>query len=115
MIEVLGLAGIILFLAGLHVLWQSREELLYWLGKFLETFRSSLRATGGLAGGPERVERANTSSGIEDHEPVERADALRRRPSGPTTGQIHVMRMMSALGLLLLGPLLVLLSLFLSL
>lgn len=106
MIEVLGLAGVILFLAGLHVLWQSREEVLYWLWKFLETFRSSLRTSGGLAGGPDNAERGNTSSG---------ADAPRTRPSGPTTGQIHVMRMMSAFGLLVLGPLLVLLSLLLAL
>ena len=122
MIEVLGLAGIILFFAGLHVLWQSREEVLYWLHKFLETFQNSLRTTAGLG---------STSSGANSSRPKP------VRPSGgpvrfldsggvhrtPETGeptergaqQIHAMRMMSAFGLLLLGPLLVLLSLFLSL
>ena len=96
MIEVVGLAGIILFFAGLHVLWQSREEVLYWLQTFLETFQNSLRTTGGLA----------------DTDAV--ADGPRPKLAKPKTGQTHAMRMMSAFGLLLLGPLLVLLSLFLS-
>jgi hypothetical protein len=97
MIDVLGLAGIILFFAGLHILWQSREEALYWLQKFLETFQKSLRTTAGLGG---------TSSG---------EDPARPESAKPSAGQVHAMRMMSAVGLLLLGPLLVLLSLFLSL
>jgi hypothetical protein len=97
MIELMGLAGIIVFFAGLHVLWQAREEILYWMQKYLDTFQKALRATAGL----------NTASTTPDSTCLEAA-ALRRE-------RAHTMRMIGGFGLLLLGPLLVLLSLFLSL
>lgn len=105
MLEMLGLVGILLFLAGLHLLWQAREEILFWMQKYLETFQNALRAT----------------TGGEHSEPAKRGasdpDAGLSRPetTGLSQGPAHAMRLMSGFGLLLLGPLLVLLSLFLSL
>ena len=97
MTEVLGLAGTLLFFAGLHLLWQAREEGLYWLQKFLETFQKSLRSTAGLP----------TASESEGPAAPAGRSALRTCPPA-------AWRMMSGFGLLLLGPMLVLLSLFLS-
>ena len=34
--ELLGLSGIILFFAGLHMLWQSREEFLFWMEEYFK-------------------------------------------------------------------------------
>ena len=36
-----GLVGILLVLAGLHLLWQSRREVEYWLDRYLLLFRKS--------------------------------------------------------------------------
>jgi len=42
--ELLGLTGIILFFAGLHMLWQSREEFLFWMEEYFRLFRFSVRS-----------------------------------------------------------------------
>ena len=41
--ELLGLSGIILFFAGLHMLWQSREEFFFWLEEYFRLLRLSVR------------------------------------------------------------------------
>ena len=41
--ELLGLTGIILFFAGLHMLWQSREEFFFWLEEYFRLLRLSVR------------------------------------------------------------------------
>ena len=41
--ELLGLSGIILFLAGLHMLWQSREEFFFWMEEYFRLLRLSVR------------------------------------------------------------------------
>ena len=44
--ELLGLTGIILFFAGLHMLWQAREEFFFWLEEYFRLLRLSVhRAT----------------------------------------------------------------------
>lgn len=49
--ELLGLTGIILFFAGLHMLWQAREEFLFWLEEYFRLLRMSFRR----AAEPERI------------------------------------------------------------
>jgi len=41
--ELMGLAGIFIFLAGLHQLWIAREEAMFWTERFLRIFTASLR------------------------------------------------------------------------
>lgn len=41
--ELMGLAGIFIFLAGLHQLWIAREEAMFWTVRFLRIFTESLR------------------------------------------------------------------------
>lgn len=41
--ELLGLTGIVLFFAGLHMLWQAREEFLFWLEEYFRLLRLSVR------------------------------------------------------------------------
>ncbi len=37
--DVLGLVGVLLVFAGLHVLWRARHEIQYWLDRYLLLFR----------------------------------------------------------------------------
>ena len=39
--DALGLIGILLVFAGLHLLWKARHEIEYWLDRFLLIFRRS--------------------------------------------------------------------------
>jgi hypothetical protein len=64
-LELIGLAGIIVVLAGVHQLWLAREEVLFWMRRFVDLFRAALGrestprpvvprprdAPGGLGGG----------------------------------------------------------------
>jgi uncharacterized iron-regulated membrane protein len=43
--ELLGLTGIILFFAGLHMLWQAREEFLFWVEEYFRLLRLSVRGS----------------------------------------------------------------------
>lgn len=38
----LALVGILVVLAGFHLLWQSRREILFWLETYLKIFRAAL-------------------------------------------------------------------------
>ncbi len=40
--ELLGLTGILLFFAGLHMLWQAREEFFFWLEEYFRLLRLSV-------------------------------------------------------------------------
>ena len=40
--DVVGLIGIIVVFAGMHLLWQSRHGFMYWLERFVRIFRASL-------------------------------------------------------------------------
>ncbi|HEV8383972.1 MAG TPA: hypothetical protein VGQ11_03805 [Candidatus Acidoferrales bacterium] len=40
--ELLGLTGILLFFAGLHMLWQSRAEVFFWLEEYFRLWRLSV-------------------------------------------------------------------------
>jgi len=46
MAHLLGLIGILVFLAGLDLLWQSRREVAFWFTSDMKMFRSKLRAPG---------------------------------------------------------------------
>ena len=39
----IGLAGIILVFAGLHLMWRARHEIVYWADMYLAIFQKSLR------------------------------------------------------------------------
>ena len=41
-LELIGLAGIIVMLAGMHQLWLAREEVMFWLQRFFDIFRTAL-------------------------------------------------------------------------
>ena len=43
MARLLGLVGILVFLAGLDLLWQSRREVAFWFTSDMRMFRSKLR------------------------------------------------------------------------
>jgi len=46
MARLLGLVGILVFLAGLDLLWQSRREVAFWFTSDMKMFRSKLRGLG---------------------------------------------------------------------
>ena len=82
----IGLTGFLLFLAGLHLLWQGREEVFFWTGEFLRIFRG------------EFTRRAGVSA------PVFAAARPEKRHRG-------TLRLIAAFGLMALGPLLFLIDL----
>ncbi len=47
----MGLIGILFFLAGAHLLWQARREVLYWLEEFVRILRGEFirREAGGVS------------------------------------------------------------------
>jgi hypothetical protein len=83
--ELLGLVGTLVVFAGIHLLWQARREIFFWLETFVRIFRASLQQPG-----------------------------ARVRPLGIATaaGERHTLRMLLGMGLLFfLGPMLIVLSL----
>ncbi len=46
MARLLGVVGILVFLAGLDLLWQSRREVAFWFTSDMKMFRSQMRAPG---------------------------------------------------------------------
>lgn len=46
MARLLGVVGILIFLAGLDLLWQSRREAAFWFASYMKMFRSQMRAPG---------------------------------------------------------------------
>jgi hypothetical protein len=47
MLDSLGLAGILLVFAGLHLMWRARHEILYWVDRYLLLFRSTFDQSAG--------------------------------------------------------------------
>jgi hypothetical protein len=45
--EVIGLVGVFVVFAGVHLLWQSRHEIAFWFEAFLRTFQVALRQDDG--------------------------------------------------------------------
>lgn len=41
--ELMALIGILVFFAGLHLLWQAREEILAWLEAYLRALQAHMR------------------------------------------------------------------------
>ncbi len=83
--ELLGLVGTLVVFAGIHLLWQARREIFFWLETFVRIFRASLKQPGASV-----------------------------RPLGIATavGERHTLRMLLGMGLLFfLGPMLIVLSL----
>ncbi len=82
--ELLGLIGTLVVFAGIHLLWQARKEIFFWLETFVKIFRASLKQPG-----------------------------ARVRPlEVPAAGDRHTLRMLLGMGLLFfLGPMLIVLSL----
>lgn len=90
--EPLALVGILVVLAGLHLLWQSRREIFFWIEAWLKIFRASLR----------------------DSQPASARPPERPRLSRFGTGREHVLRLLLGLSLVLfVGPVLIFLGLFL--
>jgi len=83
--ELLGLIGTLVVFAGIHLLWQARKEIFFWLETFVRIFRASLAQPGARV----RPIRAETAP-----------------------GDRHTLRMLLGMGLLFfLGPMLIVLSL----
>jgi hypothetical protein len=102
--EPLGLIGFLVFLAGVHLLWQAREECLFWAGEFLRIFRVSLRRSDSRTS-----ELARQESPVTSHQSqvTDRSAGLRQ----PKTRARKTLRMVGGVGLVLLGQLLVILDL----
>lgn len=86
----IGLTGFLVFLAGLHLLWQAREEVFFWTGEFLRIFRG------------EFTRRAGANSPA----------VVRLAPTGHAENRYRgTLRLIAAFGLMALGPLLFLFDL----
>jgi hypothetical protein len=88
----LSLVGILVVCAGLHLLWLSRREILYWMDAWLKIFRASLRNS---------------------QQPAEQTPE-RPKVSRFGSSREHVLRMLLGLSLVLVvGPVLIFLGLIL--
>lgn len=83
--EILGLIGLLVFFAGLHLLWQSRHEIAYWVETYFRLLRRSLRKTSATT---------TASAGVHDHKPQER----------------HTLRLVGGVGLVFLSQILLILG-----
>jgi hypothetical protein len=84
----MGLVGFLLFLAGLHLLWQGRHEVIFWMDEFFRIFRG------------EFTKRAGAPADV----PSNDAAISTKRYRG-------TLRLIAAFGLMMLGPLLFLIDL----
>ncbi len=90
MAKLLGLVGVLVVCAGMHLLWQSRKEVAFWLAAYFRVFRALLRH-------PER--------------PVPRIAS-----GDATSGRLGTVRILLGMGLVFfLGPFLIALGLTLML
>ena len=85
-VSVTGIIGVLVFVAGVYLIWLARKEVLYWMKEFLRIFRQALMRPEGS-----KVKPAGREAGIYD-----------RRGT---------LRMVSAIGLIFLGQFLMLLDL----
>jgi hypothetical protein len=84
----MGLVGFLSFLAGLHLLWQGRHEVIFWMDEFFRIFRGEFMKRGGV--------------------PVTVAADPTAKPAKRFRGTF---RLIAAFGLMMLGPLLFLIDL----
>jgi hypothetical protein len=84
----MGLVGFLSFLAGLHLLWQGRHEVIFWMDEFSRIFRG------------EFTKRAGTSVAATTDDAAISAKRYR-----------GTLRLIAAFGLMMLGPLLFLIDL----
>jgi hypothetical protein len=83
--ELLGLIGTLVVFAGLHLLWQARHEIFFWLETYFRIFRASLMHPG------QRVRLAEVTMQSSDR---------------------HTLRMLLGIGLVfVIGPALIVLGL----
>ncbi len=94
--SVVGLIGILVFLMGMHLLWQARREIFFWLEEFVRILRREVTTRAGLG------EQAAVTPPSE----VAAAGGASRRGRG-------TLRMLGGLALLFIGPLLLILDLVL--
>jgi len=85
-VSVTGIIGVLVFVAGVYLIWLARKEVLFWMKEFLRIFRQALMRPEGS-----KVKHAGREAGIYD-----------RRGT---------LRLVSAIGLIFLGQFLVLLDL----
>jgi hypothetical protein len=89
--RLLGMIGLLVVCAGVHLLWQSRRDVAYWIAAFFRMFRTQLREA-----------------------PQSRADLLARE--SPAARREGTFRLLLGAGLLFfLGPLLIALGITLML
>jgi hypothetical protein len=89
--RLLGMIGLLVVCAGVHLLWQSRRDVAYWIAAFFRVFRTQLRDA-----------------------PQSRADLLAHE--SPAVRREGTLRLLLGAGLLFfLGPLLIALGLTLML
>ena len=43
--DIVALVGFLLFCAGVHLLWQSRDDVFFWLAEFARVFAAGLRTS----------------------------------------------------------------------
>jgi hypothetical protein len=91
----IGVIGFLLSCAGMDLLWQSREDLLYWLSSYLKIFRSTLKTP--------------------QVSPREVWIARKNFPPLPKTQSHRTLAMVLGVGLAFVGPLLIIVSLVISL
>ena len=91
-----GVIGILVYLIGLHLLWQARREIFFWLEEFVRILRREVTTRAGLG------EPAAVTLPAE----VPAAAGASRRGRG-------TLRMIGGLALAFIGPLLLILDLVL--
>lgn len=54
--DALGLVGILVFFAGVHLIWQARDEAVYWLDEYLRLWASVARRMTDLSSPPVAIQ-----------------------------------------------------------
>ena len=93
-----GLVGMLLFMAGAHLLWQARAEVLYWLGEFLRLLRMEFMRRGVT---PREQASAVAAAEARTADEIE----LEKPPTLPI-GYRGTLRLVAGVCLMFLGPVL---------
>ena len=70
MANLIGVIGFLLFCAGVDLLWQSRNDLVFWLSSYLKIFRSTLKGSPASARDNWRHHTAATLPKVKPHRTV---------------------------------------------
>lgn len=96
----MGLVGILIFLAGAHLLWRARREVLYWMQEFVRILRGEFSRRSGLAeSAPPALAGASAGSSY--------AEDARRLPRRRRSGTLLLL---GGFALIILGQVLFLLD-----